>query len=430
MSAPIHTWSAWEVVQAIRQGDLTVQHLAEALVERYDDMQSDVRAFVWFDRDRLLASARALDMATKRGPLHGLPIAVKDNIDTVGIPSQYGSPIYAGHVPAADAAVVALARASGAYVLGKTVTTEFAVYTPGPTRNPRNLAHTPGGSSSGSAAAVAACMAPVALGTQTAGSVIRPAAYCGVVGYKPSPRLIPRAGVKASSDSLDEVGVIARSVDDVGLVGGVLALLRPNSRPSTRAFAPQIGVTLTSRSSAASDATKSMIIEAAKRLSKAGAQVADAVWPAAFDTVFDAQRTIHFYELARALAFEWEMHRDLLSPGIIGVLTEGRAIDGARYAAAIETARSAFAAIETLFAGRDVLITPAAPGDAPPGLESTGDPIFNRPWQVMRCPCVTVPFGIGERGLPLGVQIVARPGDDARLLAAAAWIETQLNGVD
>jgi amidase len=422
----IQDWSAVRLLKAVADREVTIETVVGALINRVQALEPDVHAFAWFDRNAVMRVARALDKAGARNVLHGLPIAFKDCIDTAGIPTHYGSPIYAGHIPSTDAACVALARSSGAFVFGKTALAELANMTPCGTRNPINTFHTPGGSSSGSAAAVAAGMVPVAIGTQTAGSVIRPAAYCGVVGYKPSPRLIPRTGVKMNSDSLDELGVMARHVDDVGLVGGVLSLARPNPLPSSQAFAPLIGVTFTSRVDQVSPIMVDAIEKTTSFLATEGARVAQAAWPAAFETLFEAHRVIQWFETARSLTLEWDRHLKQLSPGLVALLHEARMIDGARYAAAIETARTGFAAIESIFAGRDVLVAPAASGEAPASLSSTGDPMFNRPWQLLRCPCITVPCGVGETAMPLGLQIIARPGDDARLLAAASWIEAAL----
>ncbi len=396
------------------------------MIERSAALEPQLRAWASFDADAVRQRAHALDGGARGGALHGLPIAVKDNIDTAGQPTAYGSPIYAGHVPAVDAACVALARAAGAWVLGKTVATEFANMVPAATRNPHHLGHTPGGSSSGSAAVVAAGLAPLALGTQTAGSVIRPAAFCGIVGYKPSPRRISRAGVKPNSDTLDEVGVLARSVDDAALLAQVLSGRGDAPLPSTQAFAPRVGVTLTSRPRALSVAMTAMIDASAQRLSTAGAVVRDAVLPSAFDALFDAQRVVQQFETARALAPELQYRRGLLSPALATFLDQAAGVDAAAYGAAIACGRAASDAIETLFAGADVLITPAAPGAAPRGFASTGDPLFNRPWQLLGCPCIALPGGLDDAGLPLGLQLIARPNDDDLLFAAAAWIGAAL----
>jgi Asp-tRNA(Asn)/Glu-tRNA(Gln) amidotransferase A subunit family amidase len=423
---PLHRWSAVRLLRALATRELTAAALAEALIERSAALDPRLHAWVGWDALAVRGRARALDLAAQAGSLHGLPIAVKDNIDTAGLSTAYGSPIYAGHVPAADAACVAVARAQGAWVLGKTMATEFANMVPATTRNPHNRGHTPGGSSSGSAAAVAAGLAPLALGTQTAGSVIRPAAFCGIVGYKPSPRRISRAGVKPNSDTLDEVGVLARSIDDVALLAQVLSGRGDAPLPSTQAFAPRVGATLTSRPQALSAAMTAALDASVQRLSAAGAAVRDVVLPNAFDDLFDAQRVVQQFETARALAPELQYRRARLSPMLATYLDDGRGLDGAAYAAALACGREVCDAIETLFAGLDVLLAPAAPGAAPRGFASTGDPLFNRPWQLLGCPCIALPGGLDDAGLPLGLQLIARPNDDDLLFAAAAWIGAEL----
>lgn len=402
----------------------TVTTTTESLIARSAALEPRLRAWAAFDATALRRQARELDAATARGPLHGVAVAVKDNIDTAGLATAYGSPIYAGHVPVADGACVALLRGAGALIAGKAACTEFANFAPCATRNPWHAAHTPGGSSSGSAAAVAAGLVPLALGTQTAGSVIRPAAFCGIVGVKPSPRRVPRAGVKPNSDTLDEVGVMARSVAEAARAMAVLM-----GSDTLLALAPRklrFGVTLTPRAAALSPAMAAMVKDAAKRLGAAGASVLQADWPEAFDGLFDAQRTVQVYETARALAPEWQYRRRQLSRGLRALLAEGQGIEPARYAAALHLAARCAKDIDQLFGGADVLLTPAAPGAAPASRATTGDPLFNRPWQLLGCPCVTLPGGLSEDGLPLGLQLVARPGEDESLLAAAAWAEDGL----
>jgi len=425
MKQPLHRWSALQLSRALATRELSVHKLAAALIER--SAAFDPRLHVWasFDAKRALLEAKALDGAAATGVLFGLPIAVKDNIDTAGTPTSYGSPIYAGHVPLTDAACVSAARAAGGWVLGKTITTELANMTPAPTRNPCNTGHTPGGSSSGSAAAVAAGLAPLALGTQTAGSVIRPAAFCGIVGYKPSARRIPRAGVKLNSDTLDDVGVFARSVDDAAWLGLALSG-RAATGAGQASVAPRVGMTLTSRAAMASADTAATLDAAAKRLSAAGATVQDLRWPQSFDALFDAQRVVQLFETARALAPEWQYRRSDLSSELVGFLAEGHRVSDRAYADALAAARSARAALHELFTTFDVIVTPPAPGAAPRGLASTGDPVFNRPWQLLGCPCVSVPAGRDADGLPLGVQLVGRPHEDEMLLRSAAWIEARL----
>ncbi len=416
------------MARALATRELRASTLAQALVARITAMEPALHAWSWFDAAAAQAQATALDSAAAQGPLHGLAIGVKDLIDTAGMPTSYGSAIYEGHRPHVDAACVALARAAGAWVMGKTVSTELANMTPAVTRNPHRLDHTPGGSSSGSAAAVSAGCVPLALGTQTAGSIIRPAAFCGIVGYKPSPRCIPRAGVKANADTLDEVGVLARSVDDAALLSRVLCSQGVDAAlPSTQAFAPRIGVVLTSQQRALSLGMMAMVLTSAQRLASAGATVQELSWPIALEGLFEAQRIVQAFETARALSPELLYRREALSPMLLSFLDEARLIEPAAYAAARALALSAQPAVEALFAGLDVLIAPAAAGAAPRSLDTTGDPVFSRPWQLLGCPCITVPGGVDSTGMPLGLQVIARVNDDERLFAAAAWISRALD---
>lgn len=419
----LHGLDAIALASALADGSITLQTLAGALIERTEALDPQLRAWVAFDAP---AARRRARQALRTGPLAGLPLAVKDNIDTAGIATAYGSPIHAGHVPAADAACVALARAAGAWVFGKTACTEFANMTPCATRNPWRAAHTPGGSSSGSAAAVAAGLVPLALGTQTAGSVIRPAAFCGIVGYKPSPRRLPRAGVKANADSLDEVGVMARSVADAAWFADMLA--GQASPRITAAQRPKVALTLTARAPSLSPAMVAALQGAASRLSAAGAAVTAVTADASFDRLFDAQRTVQVYETARALGPEWQYRRRELSAGLRALVEEGRATPAEAYAAALRDATRVRERLdETLFGDADIVLTAAAPGAAPALRSTTGDPLFNRPWQLLGCPCLTLPGGLDADGLPLGLQLVARPGDDERLFAASAWVEQVLD---
>lgn len=406
----------------IRDGRLSAETLMEACLDRIAAREPAVRAFAWFDR----AAARRSASQSSPGPLHGLPLGIKDVLDTADMPSGYGSPIWAGWRPRADAAAVAWARAAGAAVIGKTVTTEFATRKPGPTANPHNLAHTPGGSSSGSAAGVADFFFPFAFGTQTAGSVIRPAAYCGVVGYKPSFGLIDRAGMKVMASSLDTIGVIARAVGDCALLAGAVCgrdLGDPDQRPGR---APRIGLCRSPSWHAALPETQAMLANAANALARAGAHVEERELPNEFADLADAHPLIMNAESARALGWEWAHARDEISEGL-----QERLDFGLRQAPdALERAYAVFARTQADFAaaseGLDVLLTPAAPGEAPVGREWTGDPIFNFIWTSLHVPCVTVPAGSGPNGLPLGVQIVGRRGDDRAVLGWARWAAAAL----
>ncbi len=418
--------TAREAARRIAARQLTAEALAAAYLDRIAARESVVGAWQYLDREQALAEARRRDAEPPRGPLHGVPIAVKDLIDTVDMPTGYGSPIYRGHRPAADASCVALARAAGAVVLGKTVTTEFATFTPGKTANPRNLAHTPGGSSSGSAAAVADGMAPLAFGTQTAGSVIRPASFCGVAGYKPSFGLIGRAGVKPLADSLDTVGVLARTVEDAAFFAGVLT-----ERPALRhlavpAQAPRFGLYRTPMWDEAEPAAAAALDRARAALEHAGARIDEIAIVPEHHGLTEAQDKIMGFEMARSLAYERIRHSALLSPRLAQQLDLGMAVGADEYDAARALAETARAGLGGFFGDCDAILTPAAPGEAPAGLGYTGNPVFNRMWTLLGVPCATVPAHWGESGLPTGVQLVGRAQDDPRLLACAAFLERAL----
>ena len=429
MREPLHRLSAVRLAQMIAQGEASSEVVTRSFVDAIRAREKEIQAFAWFDADRAIAVARELHLVSRRGPLHGLPVAIKDNIDTADMPTGYGSIIYEGHRPHCDAACVGLLKNAGAFVLGKMVSAELANFTPGPTRNPHNLAHSPGGSSSGSAAAVAAHFAPVALGTQTAGSVIRPASYCGVVGYKPSPRLIPRAGAKPNSDTLDEIGTFARSVEDTAFVASVLTAKpawKELPKQGRDGSAPVLGWTATAQRAAGSDRMLANLEDAASRLRAKGARPADVTWPRVFDGLFEAQKTVQVYETARALGPEYAYRKQRLSTRMVEIIEQGFGIAAEDYVAALQLGRACTAALDSLFGAADVVLAPSATGEAPAGITSTGDPVFNRPWQLLACPVVHLPYRKGETGLPLGISVIARPGDDARLLAAAAWIEAKL----
>ncbi len=422
----LRSLSAREAVEQITDRRISAEALAVTYLERIEAREAVVGAWQYLDREQVLAAARRRDTEAPRGSLHGLPIAVKDLIDTVDMPTAYGSPIYRGHRPTADASCVALARAAGAVVLGKTVTTEFAAFTPGKTANPRNPSHTPGGSSSGSAAAVADGMAPLAFGTQTAGSVIRPGAYCGCIAYKPSFGLINRAGVKPLADSLDTIGVFARTVEDAAFFVGVLAerpALRQLSAPQA---APRFGLYRTPMWDDAEPATAAALDAARSALERAGAVMTELAIAPEHRGLSEAQNTIMQFEMVRALAYERIEHSAELSPRFAQLMDAGMAIGADVYDRALADAAAARAELDAFFGGRDAILVPAAAGEAPAGLGSTGDPVFNRMWTLLGVPCVTIPAQWAGNGLPTAVQLVGRPGDDARLMTAAVFLERAL----
>ena len=404
--------------------ELTCEAIARIFLDRVATHDSVVHAWTHCDPAQVLAQARALDAQLPSSPLHGLPVGVKDVFDTFDMPTAYGSTIYAQHQPRSDAAVVARLRAMGGLVFGKTVSTEFATFPPGPTTNPHNAAHTPGGSSSGSAAAVADGMVPVAFGTQTTGSIIRPAAFCGAVGYKPGFGLLPRVGVKAISDCLDTVGCFTRNVADaaffVGELSGRPLAVRSEMQP------PAIGLCLTPQWPHARPETQQMFEHLGARLSAAGAQVRDFSLPSIYDGINDAQDLIWAFEMAACLADEHRRFPHMLRERLRKQLDYGRTISADDYDAAMALARRCRHAFAEAITGFDALVAPSSPGEAPMGLEATGDPVFNRTWSLMHTPCVHVPITTGLNGLPLGLQVVGRIGDDARTLACADWIETRL----
>ena len=416
--------SARDAAQRIAAGTLTAEALTRACLDRIATRETTVGAWAYLDPDQALAEARARDQAKTRGPLHGLPIGVKDIMDTADMPTAYGSRAYHGFRPRSDAACVALARAAGAVVLGKTVTTEFAALSPGKTRNPHNPAHTPGGSSSGSAAGVADFMVPFAFGTQTAGSVIRPASFCGVVGYKPSFGLIAPAGTKPLSPSLDTVGGFTRGVADMAFVIGALAD-RPDLAPKAPAARPRIGVYRTQPWDQVQPATTAALDEARERLGRAGALVTERPAFDAFDRLVTTQIEIMNYESVRNLAWERLNRASEIMPRTAALLAEGLSVSTAAYDEALRQAAAARGRLAEFFGEFDAMLVPAAPGEAPLAA-ATGDPLFNRPWTLLHVPCITLPSHRGENGLPVGVQLVGRPRDDARLFAVALFAEAAL----
>lgn len=422
----LHTLGAVDAARQIAQRSLSAEAYARAYLERIADREPVVQAFAAFNADLVIAQARKLDAGPIRGPLHGLPVGVKDIFDTFDLPTEYGSAVYEGHRPAADAAVVALTRHAGGIVIGKTVTTEFATFPPGKTRNPHNPAHTPGGSSSGSAAGVADAMFPLAFGTQTAGSVIRPAAYCGITGYKPSFGLLPRGGVKTGSDTLDTVGVFSRSIEDAAYF--IAALTRQPElqlKPWTGA-APRIGICRGFQWSRVQPEMAAAMETAAAALSRAGAVVKEITLPARFEGMAAAQATIMSYEGGANRADDVLRNGDRMDPRLAEQCRKGLAVPGADYAAAQALAHECRALLPDAFGDCDAWLAAAAPGEAPEGLSYTGDPIMNGVWTLLYTPCVGVNAGSGPKRLPVGLQVVGRFADDARTLAVADWVHRSL----
>jgi Asp-tRNA(Asn)/Glu-tRNA(Gln) amidotransferase A subunit family amidase len=424
--AALNTLSATELGQKIDSGAATAEAIVRAHLERIEQRDTDVLAWSHLAREAALERARVLDRGPRQGLLHGIPLGVKDIIDSWDQPTTYGSPIYKTHQPLADAATVALARGEGAILLGKTVTTEFANRFPGPTRNPHNPAHTPGGSSSGSAAAVADFQVTLGTGTQTGGSVIRPAAFCGIVGYKPSYGHFAVAGMKANTEWLDTIGAYARSVEDIALFRAALMAM-PYTPIAKLGKPPRIAVCFTHHKSELSPEGLAAVQDAAVQLGKAGAAISELELPAPVRDMTEGQRILSAFDGPRAHADEARRFPHLLSESLKkDKLAAGAAIDYATWVAARKLGETGRARVDALFTEFDAILTAPAPGEAPLGLQATGKATFNLLWTYLWMPCVTLPFTKGPTGLPVGIQLVGRQHEDAALIDIAAWARSAL----
>jgi amidase len=425
-SRPLHEWTASEIVRAVDAGKVNCEEVARACLERIEAREPQVLAWQYLNPDRVLEQARALDRSPKRGPLQGVPFGIKDIIDTYDMPTEYGSPIYKGHQPRNDAACVALGRRAGGILMGKTVTTEFANVFPGKTRNPFDPTRTPGGSSSGSAAAVGDCMVPLAIGTQTTGSTIRPAAFCGTVGYRPTHGDLRVAGVKEAAGSLDTIGLIARSVEDIARYREVL--LGADPQP-VAAFprAPKIGLCRTHLWSTLEPYTQELVEGAARTLEKAGATIVDVTLPKEFEDVESVHRAVSSFEFARNFTWEIDHHWDLISEKLRnGRLKHGLACTYEAYVTARNAAEHMRVLLPQSFGDCDILLTASALGEAPIGIESTGNAAPSAIWTITHGPQMTLPVFKGPNGLPVGVQVVARRNEDRKLFSAAQWVYDRL----
>ena len=425
MSTALNRLGALDAARKLQRRELTAVQLVRACFARIEQRENTIHAWTALQKQAALDHAEMLDRSPLRGPLHGLPIGVKDLFDTVDLPTRYGSPIYERHHPGLDAAAVALCRHAGAIVIGKTVTTEFATYQAGPTRNPRNEAYTPGGSSSGSAAAVADDMVPFALGSQTAGSIIRPASYCGIVGYKPTFGAIPRAGVKSLAESLDTVGGFARSVPDVALFASVL-MRDPRLLNLSYDAKPRIGMYRSLQWRHAQSETKEAFAQAAATLSRAGAHVEEVPLPPEHCMLVQLHADIMAFESSQSLAYDRLEHAAQLSPKIQAILEAGAQISAEQHINNLARAAESRARVDGWFDKYDVLLAPAASGEAPFADLGTGDPQFSRAWTLFGLPCLNLPFATGPQGLPVGLQLIGKRHDDHRTLAIAAWVHERL----
>jgi len=423
MSASLNELTASEIVASVSSGATTCEAVVRACLERIAARESEVGAWQSLRSADVIEEARTLDRNGSRGVLIGVPFGVKDIIDTCDTPSEYGSPIYAGHRPKADAACVALSRKAGGVLMGKTVTTEFANRHPGKTRNPLNFACTPGGSSSGSAAAVADRMVPLAIGTQTTGSVIKPGSFCGIFAFKPTYGDLSCSGVKQSAGSLDTLGLFARSIEDIALFRDALLGIVPTPIAAYGGPGLRVGFCRTPNWRDVDPPTQKLLEDAAGHLSRRGAHVRDLVLPEEFDQIHHAQQAISAFEFSQNYTWEIEHHWDAISPTLrSGRLKIGLACNFDHYREARRVAERCRRSLEATFADFDLLLTPAVSGEAPTGLESTGNSSLCSIWTTMHVPAITIPVFKGPRGLPVGAQLIGARDNDRSLLAFAMWV--------
>ncbi len=426
MGSDICSLTASKIANQIALGTLTAEAVMVEHLRRIKARDFAVKAFIDFDADRPLRLARAADRQPEKGILHGVPFAVKDIVDTLDLPTTWGSPIYAGCRMPRNASCVEMLLRAGAIPIGKTVTTEFAYFSPGPTRNPHNLAHTPGGSSSGSAAAVADGMAALGLGSQTAASLTRPAAYCGVFGYKASQGSIDLQGVMGLATSLDSLGFLARGIDDLILARAALCGTPvPNDLPAN-SNTQTIALLKGPHWAEADQPTQDAIIEAGEILLAAGVSVTDLQCPQEFNQLSEYHKIIMAFEVARARQFEFRHHPTEMSSAFYKLVETGLATSRADYEVALAARDAGEVVLANLLSSFDAIMTPAAPSSAPAGIESTGDPLFSRLWTLMRVPTVTIPFGRDVANLPLAFQLVGGFGADQNLLAISRDIANHL----
>jgi len=434
--------TAVEAAKQIKSRDLSPVELVESLISQYDSLEPSLNAWVYLDREALLANAQQkqeeLEKGVNVGPLHGVPIGLKDIYYTAGIPTTACSKVYEGFVPEYDATTVTLLKNAGAIMMGKTVTTEFACMDPSPTKNPWNPAHTPGGSSSGSAVAVATRMCPAALGSQTVGSVLRPASYNGVVGFKPTFGRVSRYGVIPVSWSLDHVGWMARSVEDAALLMQVMAVADPNE-PVTIGLpaddfmaglashsAPRIGLIRRFFYDNSDEETRKHTDGIVDQLSRAGATIEEIPLPDSIDTAIEDQRTIMAVEGAAFHQPMYERQSQDYQPKLREMLRQGLATDGQTYSRALERRQQFTAEMQALAGKADVLLTPSTPTPALPDITNTGNTMFQGPWTSCGLPVITIPSGLAASGLPFGIQLASAPFSEPKLLAAAQWCENVL----
>ncbi|WP_322998463.1 amidase [Castellaniella sp.] len=421
MSEP-NALSVVEVAQRIQDGTLSCEALMRACIQRVEARNHDVKAVVSFDPDRALAAAQRQDASQQASPqLRGIPFLAKDVIDSATLPTSYGSPIYRNHRSSLDAACIWALQQQGAILLGKAATSEFATRHPAPTRNPLRLTHTPGGSSSGSAAAVADYMVPFALGTQSTGSICRPASYCGIVGYKPSFDLFSRAGLKMTSQSQETIGLLTRSARDAAFI--VFNDLVDEPAGDSLVW-PRMAVCRSSQWAFVAPAFSTALDTLLERLGRSSQVVEHLTLDANFETLVETQAAIFSYELAQALGNEYTRHPEALSDQLRARIVQGARISIQSYLQLRSSVEQAKSTLDRLFQGADILLYPASDSSAEDGLAYSGSPRFGALWTLLHLPTVTIPLGRTDNGMPFGVQLIGRFGTDRRVLATAHALES------
>lgn len=420
-----NTLSVAQATLAMASGEITSEALVQDCLDQINQRNDEIQAWTVVDENLALEQARACDISARRlSPLHGIPVGIKDLIDTADLPTGYGSEIYNGHQPEQDSAIVTELKKRGAIILGKTVTTEFAYYAPGPTRNPLNTAHTPGGSSSGSAAAVADCQVPFALGTQTVGSMIRPGSFNGIVALKPTYGTLPYAGTKSLSPSLDTLGTFSRTIGDQRIL---LTALAPHLQISNSPTAPKIALCKTPFWSHASADMQQAFDNYSEKIIEAGFTATHYELSPAFADLADAQFDIMAHEAADCLRLEATEHRSQMSEQILDLMARGSSVTPARNAQCRNLLARCHYQLTQIFKQFDFIITPATVGEAPDGIHATGDPVFNRIWTFLGVPCITFPIAKGQQGLPMGIQVIAPLWSDHALIDFADKLNDQTN---
>ena len=417
--------NATEAAVRMASGELTSVQLVESCLERIQAREGEVGAWAHLDEDMALNAARVADATEPKSPFHGIPFGVKDIIDTADLPTECGTPIRAGRRPTEDAACVARMKAAGAVMMGKTVTTEYALYHPGKTRNPLNLAHTPGGSSSGSAAAVADSMVPVAFGSQTSGSLIRPAAFCGICAFKPTRGITDISGMLQLEPDFDTLGYMGRNFDDLATFFAIVHDHTPRSLPDGIGRKPRFGLCRTPMWPHAEQASIDAVEEAAEQLRSIGADVQEVRLPPSFDGLLETHASILKAALTRSLREDYRHHQDRMSPVLREMIEAGFAVPKDQEKALRSHAGKCRAAINHAFGDRDAFLCPSVVGEAPKGISATGSPVFQAMWTLLNVPIAGIPGAVGPAGLPVGIQFVGRRGDDETILRLGKWFHTR-----